>query len=52
MTDKAEVKTAGRDVNELPMEFKARLVTPGLADIVNLESKLKHDAPTLPAEAV
>ena len=52
ITDKAETRRAGQTVEEVPMELKARLVTPGFADTDNLAGKLKKDAPTLPAEAV
>ena len=40
ITDKAETKRAGRSLKQVPMEIKARLVTPGFADEDNLQGKL------------
>ena len=34
------------------MKARARLVTPGYADLDNLKGKLRKDAPTLPREAM
>jgi len=52
LTDKAESTRAGQTYEQHPVQAKARLVTPGYADLENLHGHLKKDAPTLPQEAL
>ena len=52
LTDKNGNVRGDKSYGEVPVEARARLVTPGFLDLDNLEGKLKKDAPTLPHEAL
>ena len=52
LTDKNENERGAKTLEEVPAKARARLVTPGYADLDNLKGKLRKDAPTLPREAM
>ena len=52
LTDKNENERGAKTLKEVPVKARARLVTPGYADLDNLKGKLRKDAPTLPREAM
>ena len=51
-TDKNELRRGEKSLDEVPVEPRARLVTPGFRDFDNLHGVLRKDVPTLAQEGV